>query len=264
MAAHRTDIRRRLAATVAGSPGRVSAALTAGDGWAWEHEAHRAVPAASTIKLPLLLAALAEVDAGRLDLDDQVILPARRVGGSGPLWLLPSVASLPLDETLRLMVALSDNDAANAVLDLVGTAAVEDLLQRVPTRHTRLQRRLMDFAAARAGRENETSAADLVETVAALRRGRLVSAEATATAVGVLRAQQLRAGLPGYLPGDVAVASKTGDLPGVRAEVALLERGNRWVAVAVTATGLAAEGVDRGTAVLPFFATLGEVAAQLL
>lgn len=264
MAADRTDVRHRLNVAVDGSPGQVSAALTASDGWAWEHEAHRTVPAASTVKLPLLLAALAEVDAGRLRLDGEVLLPTRRVGGSGPLWLLPSVASLPLDETLRLMVALSDNDAANAVLDLVGTTAVEDLLQRVPTRHTRLQRRLMDFAAAGDGRENETCAADLVAMMVALRRGQLLTVDATAGAIGILRAQQLRAGLPGYLPADVAVASKTGDLPGVRTEVALLERGDRWVAVAVAATGLAAEGVDRGTAVLPFFATLGEVAAQLL
>jgi beta-lactamase class A len=115
-----------------------------------------------------------------------------------------------------------------------------------------------------AGRENETCAADLAGLLAALRRGRLLGAELTALAVGLLREQQSRDGLPAYLPASVLAASKPGDVPGVRAEVALLEREGRWVVVAAVADGLAPDGVDRGPAVLPTFAALGALAATLL
>jgi beta-lactamase class A len=260
----RRDVAARLDSVVASAPGRVSAALTTSDGWSWQHDAERVVSAASTIKVPVLLAVLACVEGGDLELTTVVQIPAGRVGGSGPLSLLPSVTRLPLGEVLTLMIALSDNDATNAVLDLVGTEVVGELLRKVPTRHTRLERRLMDFAAIERGLQNETCAADLVEIVVALREGRLLDGPRSETALAIMRTQQFREGLPAYLPEDVSVASKTGELFGVRVEVALLERGPRWVAVAVAATDLAKGPIDRGTEVLPSFAAIGELAATLL
>ncbi len=109
-----------------------------------------------------------------------------------------------------------------------------------------------------------TCATDLVDIMVALRQGRLLGAAMTRTAVGVLRTQQLRDGLPAYLPEDVDVASKTGDVVGLRADMALLERSGRWVVVAVLADGLEHEGSDRGTSVLPTFAEIGALAAELL
>ena len=242
-------------------------------GWAWSHDADRVSRSASTIKVPILLAVLRLVQVGRLTLADEArIAPfEERVGGSGPLSLLPSVSVLPLLEALRLMIALSDNDATNAVLEHAGlleSGEVARLLAEVPTRHTRLRRRMMDPASAAAGLENETCPQDLADLLVALREGRLLGPGLTGLAVGILRDQQLVAGLPAYLPGSVAVGSKTGDLPGLRADLALLERGDRWVVVAVVADGLAVEEFgqrrDRGTAVLPLFAALGELAAERL
>ena len=186
--------------------------------------------------------------------------------------LLPSVTRLPLVEMLRLMIALSDNDATNAIIDHVGlltSPALPTLLASVPTRHTALRRRLMDFAAVERGLQNETCAADLVAVMVALRRGRLLGDAMTGAAFEVLRAQQDHTGLPGYLAGylgeDVLVASKTGEIVGVRADVAVLERGARWVAVAALADGLVDDtGVDRGSSVIPVFAAIGELAAELL
>ncbi len=254
----------RLDVLVAAAAGRVSAAVTTSEGWGWEHDAERVVPSASTIKVPVLLAALASVEAGDLKLTTPVEIPADRVGGSGPLSLLPSVTRLPLGELLSLMIALSDNDATNVVLDLLGTGAVGELLRKVPTRHTRLERRLMDFAAIERGLRNETCAADLVGMLVALREGRLLGQLHTATALGILRTQQFKDGLPAYLPETISVASKTGEIFGVRADVALLERDGRWVVVAALATDLAEGPVDRGTEVLASFARIGEVAGELL
>jgi len=258
------DVGTQLSELVTSAPGRVSAAVTASGGWSCGNDAERVVPSASTIKVPVLLAALASVQAGELDLATSIDIPVGRVGGSGPLSLLPSVTRLPLGELLTLMIALSDNDATNIVVDLVGREAVGALLRAVPTRHTRLERRLMDFAAIERGLQNETCAADLVEIVVALREGCLLDDPHTETALGILRTQQFREGLPAYLPEEVSVASKTGELFGVRAEVALLERGPRWVVVAAAATDLAKGPIDRGTAVLPSFAAIGELAATLL
>ncbi|MEO8828811.1 serine hydrolase [Lapillicoccus sp.] len=258
----------RLTEVVRRAPGQMGVAVVADEGWSWSSDADRVGPSASTVKVLILVATLRAVELGTVALDEPVPLPGKRVGGAGPLSLLPSVTSLPLVEMLRLMIALSDNDATNAVIDHVGlltSSALPTLLASVPTRHTALRRRLMDFAAAERGLQNETSAADLVAVMVALRRGRLLGGAMTAAAFEVLRAQQDRAGLPGYLAEDVLVASKTGEIVGVRADVAVLERGARWVAVAALADDLVDEaGVDRGSSVIPVFAAIGELAAELL
>jgi beta-lactamase class A len=267
------SLEARLARVAAQAPGRIGVAVHDDQGWTWTRDAYRVTRSASTIKVPILLAALRQVEAGRLDLRDDVAIAAfeQRVGGSGALSLLPSVTSLSLLEALRLMIALSDNDATNAVLDHAGLLAsveVDRLLADVPTRHTRLRRRMMDPAAVAAGQENETCPQDLLDLLVALQEGRLLGAEMTTTARTILRQQQLVAGLPAYVPADVLVGSKTGDLPGLRADLALMERGDRWVAVAVVADELGDPGrrrrPDRGTATLPVFASLGELVAERL
>jgi beta-lactamase class A len=267
------SLEERLARVVEASPGRLGVAVRDDRGWAWSHDADRMSRSASTIKVPILLAVLRLVEDGRLHLADTVPIaePADRVGGSGPLSLLPSVTSLPLVEALRLMIALSDNDATNAVLDradLLATGDVDRLLADVPTRHTRLRRRMMDPAAVAAGRENQTSPADLVALLVALREGRLLGPEHTRLAIEILQDQQFVAGLPAYRPAGITAASKTGDLPGLRADMAMLRRGDRWVAVAVLADELTdpnrPAGPDRGTAVLPVFSAIGALATERL
>ncbi len=266
-------LEKRLTAVAESSPGRLGVAARDDRGWSWSFDAGRVSRSASTIKVPILVTVLRLVEQGRLDLGDHVAIATfeDRVGGCGPLSLLPSVRSLPLVEALRLMIALSDNDATNAVLDhaaLLQSGEVGRLLAEVPTRHTRLQRPMMDPASVAAGLENETCPQDMVDLLVALRTGRLLGPDLTRLAIGILRAQQFVAGLPAALPAGVVAASKTGELPGLRADMALMERDERWVAVAVVADRLAdAEdlgGPDHGTAVLPLFATIGALAAERL
>ena len=254
------DVTARLSDLIAQAPGRVSLAVRSRDGFRFDHDSTRVVPAASTIKVPILFAYFA---AG-MPWDLPVALPATRVGGCGPLSLLPSVTSLPAGEVLRLMIALSDNDATNALIGIVGVGEVSRLLGRAGTRHTVLRRRMMDPAAAAAGHENETCAADLAELLGALRAGVLLPPRESAMALAVMREQQFDEGLPAYLPQDVRCASKTGSLPGVRHDIAVLERGDAWVSVAALATDLMDGPIDRGTSVFPTWAAIGEAVAGLL
>lgn len=253
----------RLSELVASAPGRLSLAVRTSRGVRVDHDSDRVVPAASTIKVAVLLAYL---DSG-MPWDLPVALPpgAHRVGGCGPLSLLPSVDRLPAGELLRLMIALSDNDATNAILELVGVGAVDRLLARSGARHTQLRRRMMDTQSAVAGRDNLATAAELAELLARLRAGTLLGERETAMALAVLREQQFDEGLPAFLPPDVHCANKTGSLDGVRHDVGVLERDGHWVAVAALTTDLVdAHGIDRGSTAYAVYAALGEALVALL
>jgi beta-lactamase class A len=79
-----------------------------------------------------------------------------------------------------------------------------------------------------------------------------------------LREQQFDEGLPAYLPEGLRCASKTGSLPGVRHDIAVIESGDAWVAVAALATDLMDGPVDRGTSIYPTYAAIGETVAALV
>ena len=259
-------LRGEIQALVAAAPGELSVVVVGADGLVVDVDGGRVVPAASTIKVPILITALERVAEGRSRLLEIVPIGPDRVGGSGALSLLPSVTELPLIETLRLMIALSDNDATNAVIALVGLEAVGETCRRVGLADTHLRRALMDFAASDAGIDNVTCARDLAQLMAGLRSGEVLPEAETVLALDLLAEQQFLDGLPALLPEVMWHANKTGELPGVRHDMALVEYEGRWAGVSVTATGLLGPtgGVDRGSTVLPTFASIGAAVGSWL
>lgn len=212
--------------------------------------------AASVIKVPVLLAALRRADAGALDLDALVHVPVDgRVGGSGVLKEMPSVERVSLCDLLTLMIVVSDNTATNVVIDVLGFEPVAELLRDQGLAATRLARRMMDTAARERGEENLTTAGETADLFCALVRGEVLAAAPRRTALDALSRQQVRDRLPRYLPPEVPVAHKTGELPGLRHDAGVLFLGaayERPVVVTVLTQGFAdpatAEGVSGGAA----------------
>lgn len=259
-------LRSEIRALAAAAPGELSVFVVGAGGPIVDMAGGRVVPAASTIKVPIMVTALERVAAGASGLRDPVPIAADRVGGSGALSLLPSVTELPLIETLRLMIALSDNDATNAVIAVVGLEAVRRTCRRLGLAETHLRRTLMDFAAIDAGIDNVTCARDLARVMAGIRVREALPEAETVVALDLLAEQQLLDGLPALLPERVWHANKTGELSGVRHDMAVFEHEGRWAALAVTATGLMGPtgGVDRGSTVLPSFANIGAAVGNWL
>jgi beta-lactamase class A len=81
---------------------------------------------------------------------------------------------------------------------------------------------MMDFAAARAGRENETCAADMVLMFEKIYTCCSLPQEYGTLMLDILRRQQIRDKLPFYLPGETVMANKTGTLPGVEHDAGIL------------------------------------------
>ena len=133
----------------------------------YERGAGRRAVSASTIKVFILLAALDEVRRGRLALDTPVsvtaedILPDTGVFVDGP-------GMHPLEELLVWMIVLSDNTATNVLIGLLGAECINAAACSVGTKNTVLERKMLDWDAVSAGRNNYTSAEDLLRVFAAL------------------------------------------------------------------------------------------------
>ena len=216
------------------------AARLVGTSHRWELEAERPFPAASTIKLAILVALFREVDAGRLDLAaTRRVEPAAAVPGSGVLaWLRPDLV-LPLEDLAYLMVAVSDNTASNLLLDAIGFDCVQSLITDLGLDGTALNRRFIGRAPRPGEPENWTTAADLATLLAAIAADTAASPAGCARMRALLALQQDRDRLARRLPPAVAFAGKSGSLPGLAHDAGLLSTPAGPLAVAVLSRGFA-------------------------
>ncbi len=196
------------------------------------------MPAASTIKVALMTLVLADVATGRRGLDDTCHVPPSRSGGSGVLSMLPSVRAISLGEALELMIGVSDNTATNMVIDTLGLDEAHDRIVALGAPMTRLRRRLMDVAAARQGRDNVTTADDQALILDVLcgavppAGGEVLPEQWREHGLDILGRQQFNDRMPAALGPDVRCLHKTGELPGLRHDVGILEFDGRRVVLA--------------------------------
>ena len=170
---------------------------------------------ASMIKVFLLGTAMERVAQGTLSLDQTLTLRGEdKVGGAGVLAGYASGSELTLDTVLRFMITESDNTATNMVIDLLGMDAINDYIQRNGYHDTILRRKMMDYDAIAAGRENYTSVTDLGHFFVRLYDRSCVTPELDDVMLSYLAAQTDTECFPTALPG-VMIAHKTGELDGL-------------------------------------------------
>lgn len=170
------------------------------------------VVSASTIKVPILLAALEEVRLGRLTLEQPIPVPESKILEDTEVFER-GIAAYSLWELLYWMIVESDNTATNVVLDLLGFDAVNEYARAVlGLNDTLCQRKMLDWAAIEAGNNNYTSAADQCRMYRLLCRGGLLTPALTETALDMLRRQRSMDAILRYIPDRVDFAHKTGGL----------------------------------------------------
>lgn len=202
----------------------------------YERDAQQAHYAASTMKLPLLVAAYRMHERGALDLDAEVPVhnDFRSAFDRSPFSLDQhddqddeTWARLGTSVSLRVLArhatVKSGNLATDLLLEHVGPAEVAAVLRDAGcSSRTRLPRGIEDSAARRAGLDNLVTAADLARVLGAVATGRLAAPDTCAQVERVLADQQHRDQIPAGLPAGTYVANKTGWVDGVAHDVALV------------------------------------------
>jgi beta-lactamase class A len=226
----------------------------------YEHDAHAPHYAASTMKLPLVIAAFRRVVRGELDLDAQV--PVRGAfasvldgspfdldasGDQDPLTWSAVGHTRALRELAEQAITHSSNIATNLLVDVVGLAEVAEVLRLAGCSQTTVVGRGIEDARAReAGITNTVTAADLGLLMAAVgRREPSLGGEAVLGPVEQLLARQLHLDqVPAGLPAGTPTASKSGWIPGVSHDVALVRPVGEEPFVLAVCTTIALDEAD--------------------
>ncbi|MER3427660.1 MAG: serine hydrolase [Pyrinomonas sp.] len=234
---------QRIRAEISGFKGRVSLfAENIDTGKSYGFGADDRVRTASTIKVPIMVEVFARVAEGKAKWTDELILTeASKVSGSGILLELSDGLRLNLRDAVRLMIVVSDNTATNLLLDRITTDAVNDRMDSLGLRQTRVLRKVGGGGESRAGAISEnkrfglgvSTPREMVMLLEKLERGEVISPEASREMIAIMKRQQYRDGIPRALRG-VEVANKTGALDRLRSDVGIVYTSRGRIALAIT------------------------------
>ncbi len=188
-----------------------------------------AFSAASTIKVPILVAFFQAVDAGKIRLDDLLTLEADFVAeGSGEMQGHPLGTQYTALETATKMIAISDNTATNMLIArLDGPAKLNQRFQSWGLQSTKINNPLADLEGT-----NTTSPKDLARIMALVNKGKLISLRSRDRLLSIMRQTRTRTLLPPGLGQGATIAHKTGDIGSLVADVGLIDmpNGKRYLA----------------------------------
>jgi len=245
------DLVGRLAETAAGFSGTVGYALA--DLTTREcvcANADELFPTASAVKLPILTAFHAFVEQGGASWDDVVDMSSEDIpGGSGVLQHLSMPRSISFRDAAWLMICLSDNLATNLLLRAMTIPRTNELTSALVGADIIVDSYAYyrpDIPVRSMGRATPRAFLRYLEALAG---GRLPGAEAT---LDVARRQFYRNMIPRFMPFNaygesaVRIANKTGSLPGIRTDIALLEAETKTIAMVFMTAGSADVGFSFG------------------
>lgn len=221
------------------APGHVAIAVQDLEtGYIATYNAGASMPAASTIKIPVMVEVFRQLEAGRFDLNHRVTLRnADRDCGSGSLCGAPGGRSYSVSTLLAKMIDTSDNTATNMLIRFVGRPHINATMSRLGLRHTALH------DAVRTGSSEiryalRSSPFDMVQLLGEMARRELIDSWASEQMIAILEDQQHNSLLPRPLPGGIAIAHKTGTLHDTLNDVGIVYANHAPYVIAVMTTGL--------------------------
>jgi len=227
-----------LVSTATRAPGRVSLAvedLTTGYRSAYNGNAE--MPAASTIKVPIMVEVFHQLQEGNFDLNRHVTLTAGdRDWGSGSIASYPLGSEIPVSTLLTQMITVSDNTAANMLIRLVGRRNINLTMNDLGLEHTRLTDSIHTQGW---GVRNtlRTSANDMVRLLVKMAQVKLIDEWSSKQMIAIMEAQEINTLLPEPLP-EVPIAHKTGSFNDTLNDVGIVYAGSSPYVIAVMTTNL--------------------------
>ncbi|MFB2879521.1 serine hydrolase [Floridanema aerugineum] len=190
--------------------------------------ANNAIASASTIKVPILIAFLQDVEAGKIQWSEKLTLKSEfRASGSGNMRHRKIGTEYTALDVLTRMITISDNTATNMVIDrLGGIEALNRRFQEWGLTTTTLRNPLPDVQGT-----NTSSPKELAVLMARVMRGELLSAASRDRMIEIMQQTENDSLLPKGIGEGAKIAHKTGNIGSMLADVGIvnLPSGKQYV-----------------------------------
>ena len=177
-------------------------------------------PSASIIKIPIMIEALSKADDLQIPLLSKIkIKDSDKVDFS--IITEQNLTQCTVLELITWMIIDSDNTATNVLIDLLAMDKINERINSLAMKDTKLQRKMMDFEAIKEGKNNYTSLKDMLVVMEGLYRGKIINKEVSKRAIDIMKNQRDNSMLKRYITENVVVANKTGELDNLNNDVGI-------------------------------------------
>jgi beta-lactamase class A len=199
--------------------------------------ANAQMPAASTIKIPVMVEVFKRLAHGDFDLNRKVTLQqSDRDWGWGDLSDAPRGSRYTVSKLLTLMITESDNTATNMLIRLVGRRSINYEMTDLGLTQTSLHDYIRSEGPIHYALRS--SANDMVKLMTAMARFQLIDEWSSREMIGIMTGQHHNGLIPEPLPAGTTIAHKTGELHDTLNDVGVVYLNNEPYAIAVMATNL--------------------------
>jgi beta-lactamase class A len=201
------------------------------------------VRTASTIKLPIMTEVFHQVEQGKINWTDEFILPnMNKEAGAGILFEFSEGTKIDLRTATNLMIVVSDNFATNLILDKISSNSVNDFMKTLGLNNTLSLRKIGGGGDSKAYAEpmnklfgiGVSTPKEMAVLLEKLENGEVVSREASAQMIAILKRQQYKDGIGRNVLDTVPVASKSGALDRLRSDVGIVYTRRGRIIMAIT------------------------------
>jgi beta-lactamase class A len=199
--------------------------------------ANAEMPAASTIKVPVMVEVFKRLAHGDFDLNRKVTLrQSDRDWGWGDLSDAAGGSRYTVSKLLTLMITESDNTATNMLIRLVGRRAINREMVSLGLYKTSLHDYIRSEGPIRYALRSSPS--DMVRLLTAMARYQLVDEWSSRAMISIMAGQHHNGLIPEPLPHGITIAHKTGELHDTLNDVGIVYLNSEPYAIAVMATNL--------------------------
>ena len=212
--------------------------------------------AASTMKVPVMIQAFRQAEAGGIALDAPipVVNTFKSIVDGSPYSMSVSEDSdgqvykaiggtMTLRQLVTASITVSSNLATNILIEVLGAENVRKTVDWLGGDGMVVLRGVEDQKAYDKGLNNETTARGLMALLEAIARGQAVSRGASRAMSDILRMQQFNDGIPAGLPPTVPVGHKTGNITRIHHDAGIVYAERPYVLVVLT-RGIADQDVS--------------------
>lgn len=247
------DLQSKLQAEISSSGAEVGVALKdLESGQTLLINADQIMHAASTMKVPVMIEAFRQAEAGKLVLDDSILVKnefrsivdgsvySMDIGEDSDEILYKRIGrKATVRELIYHMITVSSNLATNILIELVDAKEIMSLLEGMEAQNMTVLRGVEDMKAYNRKLNNMTSAKDLMIVMEGLARETAGTKEHCRQMIDILSDQQFRDKIPAGVPSHVRVANKTGWITQIDHDAAIIfPAGRQPYVLAILTRGL--------------------------
>lgn len=204
----------------------------------YSRDTKRVMPSASVIKVLIMIEAFRQIKEGKFSYESKIqIKPEDKVEFS--LFTNMYTDEYCLIDIITLMMDISDNTATNVLIDLLGYENINAVASDYGLKNTVLKRKMMDFEAARQGKQNMLTPEDLSILMEKIYRKEILNEKLCDEMIRIMSINTIKEMMKKYIPDEVKLAHKTGELDHLNHDIGILYLGDADLLLGIFITDVA-------------------------